>query len=204
MERPPFIVKLVQLLSENEEYIKHCSNGGTHFTIVNPAGFAQKVLGKYFKLKLQSFVRQLYTYGFKRLSSVRITDNMSFYHPYYNRDNYQYIKKRKTGNPQDNRPIINTPAQIHSRHFLSTQMSQSGVPQATSNQKIFQMSSSQVYPGQLQATNSTPQGIQTLGLPVRQPAVRLQYEQQYNINSVSPKQTENTVIVPRKNSKFLL
>ena len=204
MKQPPFIKKLVHLLSKYEKCID-CADDGTHFTIKNPAEFARNVLGKYFKSnQLQSFVHQLNKYGFKRLSSVRITDSMSFYHPYYNRDDYQHIKRRKAGNLQDNRPTINTQAQIHARHILSTQMSQSGVPHATSNQKILQMSSSQVYPGQLQATNCTPQGIQIQGLPDRQPSVRLQYKQQYNINSVSPKQTENTVIVPRKNSKFLL
>ena len=133
MKQPPFIKKLVHLLSKYEKCID-CADDGTHFTIKNPAEFARNVLGKYFKSnQLENFVRQLNIYGFKTLTSVYNIDDISFYHPYYNRNNYQHIKRRKTGNPQNNRRIINTQTQIYFHKILSTQMLQSGVPHATSN-----------------------------------------------------------------------
>ena len=58
-------------------------------------------------------------------------------------------------------------------------------------QKRLHMSSSQAFPGKIQATDYTPQGIHTERFPVRQPSVQVhglrnQQQQQHCMNSVSP------------------
>ena len=89
---PSFIVTLQILLDENPTYTAWADDG-TCFTITDPTEFARNVLGKYFNhSRLESFIRQLYAYGFKRVRKVYTSNDLSFSHPYFQRGNDKLIE----------------------------------------------------------------------------------------------------------------
>ena len=96
---PRFLVQLQVLLSENPDYVGWMEDGKT-FTIVDQEGFTKNVLSRYFKHKqMASFVRQLNMYGFKKVVGVHNNDLVSFYHPFFERDNYKLMEKIKRKTP---------------------------------------------------------------------------------------------------------
>ena len=108
---PKFLWQLQVLLSENPDYIRW-DEDGKNFTIIDEAGFTKNVLGRYFKHKqFSSFVRQLNMYGFKKVMGVHNTDYSSYYHPCFERDNYELMEKikRKTSvNDKISNEVVNS------------------------------------------------------------------------------------------------
>lgn len=71
---PAFLTKLWQLVNEGDKALVSWSNDGTSFIVRDQNQFAKKVLPNYFKhQKMNSFVRQLNMYGFKKVSSIHIS-----------------------------------------------------------------------------------------------------------------------------------
>ncbi|KAK7369015.1 hypothetical protein VNO80_11049 [Phaseolus coccineus] len=73
---PPFLLKTYDLLEEGEAEditkIVSWNAEGTAFVVWSPAEFSELTLPRYFKHNnFSSFIRQLNTYGFKKMSSKR-------------------------------------------------------------------------------------------------------------------------------------
>ncbi|KAL9329337.1 hypothetical protein ACSQ67_004340 [Phaseolus vulgaris] len=73
---PPFLLKTYDLLEEGEAEditkIVSWNAEGTSFVVWSPAEFSELTLPRYFKHNnFSSFIRQLNTYGFKKMSSKR-------------------------------------------------------------------------------------------------------------------------------------
>ncbi|XP_041015411.1 heat stress transcription factor A-1b-like [Juglans microcarpa x Juglans regia] len=70
---PPFLRKLYAMVDDPEtDSVVSWSDGNNSFVVWNPHEFAAKLLPKHFKHKnLASFIRQLNTYGFKKVDSDR-------------------------------------------------------------------------------------------------------------------------------------
>ena len=65
---PAFLTKLWQLVNEGDKALVSWSSDGTSFIVRDQNQFAKKVLPNYFKhQKMNSFVRQLNMYGFKKV-----------------------------------------------------------------------------------------------------------------------------------------
>ncbi|KAK7400569.1 hypothetical protein VNO78_11779 [Psophocarpus tetragonolobus] len=70
----PFLLKTYDLLEQGDDSTKIVSWNaeGTAFVVWSPAEFSELTLPKYFKHNnFSSFIRQLNTYGFKKISSKR-------------------------------------------------------------------------------------------------------------------------------------
>ena len=86
----PFPVKLYQMLDDLEEtensHIASWSSDGSCIRVHDQAAFVTSVLGSYFRqTKYKSFQKQLYLYGFSRISDGR---NRGYYfHPDFQRSN---------------------------------------------------------------------------------------------------------------------
>lgn len=83
---PPFVRKIFQLVSDtNTNNIVSWSDNGKNFTIWNAHAFQKQILPQFFKHNnLCSFIRQLNTYGFHKVSSP--SENLQFSHPYFQKD----------------------------------------------------------------------------------------------------------------------
>merc|ERR1719191_620396 len=83
---PPFVRKIFQLVSdENTNSIISWNDDGKNFTIWNAHAFQKQILPQYFKhSNLCSFIRQLNTYGFHKVSSP--SENLQFSHPSFRKD----------------------------------------------------------------------------------------------------------------------
>lgn len=65
---PAFLTKLWQLVNEGDDNLVSWGMDGTSFVVKDQNQFAKKVLPNYFKhQKMNSFVRQLNMYGFKKV-----------------------------------------------------------------------------------------------------------------------------------------
>lgn len=92
-EIPMFLLKLVSLL-QAEDFQKYVAwnENGTSFTIKDSENFCKLVLPKYFKHnKIQSFIRQLNLYGFRKVTSIyhglqKQEDTEEFRHPFFLKD----------------------------------------------------------------------------------------------------------------------
>lgn len=100
---PNFLQKLWVILTENEfAHTIAWNDAGDSFHIVDPQSFCQQVLPNFFKHNnLNSFVRQLNLYGFRKVSSVNknsfveSSDNLHFAHQYFIRGRYNLLQKIK-------------------------------------------------------------------------------------------------------------
>merc|ERR1711976_486289 len=81
----PFVRKTFELVSDQSTNpIVGWSSEGTSFLIYNPQEFQTKILPRYFKHKnLCSFVRQLNTYGFKKVNNPTNSPVLEFQHPHF-------------------------------------------------------------------------------------------------------------------------
>ncbi|XP_058735475.1 heat stress transcription factor B-2a-like [Vicia villosa] len=74
---PPFLMKTYELLEEGSEVedgmkIVSWNEEGNGFVVWSPAEFSELILPRYFKHNnFSSFIRQLNTYGFRKISSKR-------------------------------------------------------------------------------------------------------------------------------------
>ena len=119
-ERPaPFLSKLMQIL-ETPSYrgTIHWGDdaeqpGNPRFIIEDPNGFSKNILPHFFKHnKLSSFIQQLYTYGFRRVSdpsaALRLPESyssqapISFHHPLFRADAYHLLTQIKRNVPTGN------------------------------------------------------------------------------------------------------
>ena len=119
-ERPaPFLSKLMQIL-ETPSYrgTIHWGDdaeqpGNPRFIIEDPNGFSKNILPHFFKHnKLSSFIQQLYTYGFRRVSdpsaALRLPESyssqapISFHHPLFRADAYHLLTQIKRNVPAGN------------------------------------------------------------------------------------------------------
>eukprot|EP00924_Labyrinthula_sp_SR-Ha-C_P008169 maker-scaffold_11-snap-gene-5.6-mRNA-1 protein AED:0.09 eAED:0.09 QI:223/1/1/1/0.66/0.5/4/175/200 len=97
---PPFLKKLYQLVSECPPQIGNWDSEGTAFFVHNEH-FESRVLKKYFKGGLASFIRQLHFYQFKKLdhpTNPNKSTAFGFKHKYFKRDSphLMFVIKRKT------------------------------------------------------------------------------------------------------------
>ena len=94
-----FLVQLQVMLTENPDHAVW-SNDGTYFTITDRAGFAQNVLRKYFKhSNMTSFTRQLNMYDFRKRRQTYISNDHSYWHPFFQKGDYQLMEKIVRRNP---------------------------------------------------------------------------------------------------------
>ena len=103
-----FLVQLQVLLTENPDHAVW-SNDGTYFTITDKAGFAQNVLGKYFKhSNMTSFTLQLYVYDFKNIRQFYNSNDVSYWHPHFQKGDYQLMEKimRKIPGKKVNNEVV--------------------------------------------------------------------------------------------------
>eukprot|EP00924_Labyrinthula_sp_SR-Ha-C_P001459 snap_masked-scaffold_55-processed-gene-0.16-mRNA-1 protein AED:1.00 eAED:1.00 QI:0/-1/0/0/-1/1/1/0/192 len=110
---PPFLAKLKSIAKLVNEDIAGFSSCGSRFQIRDEQYFVKYALNIFFKGKLDSFIRQLHMYGFRKSrvsffmdSNKRRVNQWCFYHPYFHRDKPQliYLIKRK---PQNMKYITN-------------------------------------------------------------------------------------------------
>eukprot|EP00924_Labyrinthula_sp_SR-Ha-C_P010937 snap_masked-scaffold_33-processed-gene-0.17-mRNA-1 protein AED:0.27 eAED:0.33 QI:0/-1/0/1/-1/1/1/0/192 len=110
---PPFLAKLKSIAKLVNEDIAGFSSCGSRFEIRDEQYFVKYALNIFFKGKLDSFIRQLHMYGFRKSrvsffmdSNKRRVNQWCFYHPYFHRDKPQliYLIKRK---PQNMKYITN-------------------------------------------------------------------------------------------------
>ena len=84
----PFVRKAYQIVSDNStNEIVSWSEDGKSFTIHDPHRFEQSILPNYFKHNnLCSFVRQLNTYGFRKITTDILSGGQEFAHESFQRD----------------------------------------------------------------------------------------------------------------------
>jgi len=101
----PFVRKTWDLLADKElsNVVSWTRNGET-FAILDSDNFAANVLPKYFKHgNLCSFVRQLNTYGFKKVT-IRDCNDLEFKHKLFHRDHEEllpHIVRRTAGSKEE-------------------------------------------------------------------------------------------------------
>ena len=100
----PFVRKTWDLLAANEWESAICwTHNGDTFAIIDAESFAADVLPQYFKHgNLCSFVRQLNTYGFKKVTS-RDSQELEFKHKLFHRDHEELLPHitRRTASKED-------------------------------------------------------------------------------------------------------
>ncbi|CAM8884458.1 unnamed protein product [Rhodiola kirilowii] len=96
---PPFLTKTYQLVEDpSTDNLISWSEDGSSFVIWRPAEFAKDLLPKFFKHNnLSSFVRQLNTYGFRKVAG----DNWTFTNEFFRRGERKLLRgiSRKKGTP---------------------------------------------------------------------------------------------------------
>ena len=97
----PFVQKAYQLASDAEFIaVASWNDEGTHLVVWDAHEFERTVLPKHFKHNnFSSFVRQLNTYGFHKVSNST-TNGQEFFHPHFLRDvpgELANIKRRRKG-----------------------------------------------------------------------------------------------------------
>ncbi|CAM8876861.1 unnamed protein product [Rhodiola kirilowii] len=96
---PPFLTKTYQQVEDpSTDNLISWSEDGSSFVIWRPAEFAKDLLPKFFKHNnLSSFVRQLNTYGFRKVAG----DNWTFTNEFFRRGERKLLRRisRKKGTP---------------------------------------------------------------------------------------------------------
>ncbi|XP_060188556.1 heat stress transcription factor B-2a-like [Lycium barbarum] len=94
----PFLLKTYELLEEENNKVVSWNEEGTGFVVWSPDKFSELVLPRYFKHNnFSSFIRQLNTYGFKKVASKR----WEFSHEEFKRGSKHLLAKitRKKSDP---------------------------------------------------------------------------------------------------------
>ena len=138
----PFVRKTLDLVNKAEDSIVRWSDDGTSFIIVQPHVFQQNVLPLYFKHNnLCSFVRQLNTYGFRKVvrpvsNANELEECLEFRHEFFLRHSphlVEKIKRRKAKNSlkrsreEANSSPLTSPTPTEFEEELQSLLSDSGV-----------------------------------------------------------------------------
>eukprot|EP00924_Labyrinthula_sp_SR-Ha-C_P001476 snap_masked-scaffold_55-processed-gene-1.13-mRNA-1 protein AED:0.35 eAED:0.35 QI:0/-1/0/1/-1/1/1/0/209 len=101
---PPFLHKLRTISTSLEEAIGGWSVDGKRYEIRNQEYFSTRILPTLFKGRLESFIRQLHAYGFRKSrnqisldTSGSIVTYWCFFHPFFRRDKPELIYRIKRG-----------------------------------------------------------------------------------------------------------
>ncbi|XP_002982987.2 heat stress transcription factor B-4 [Selaginella moellendorffii] len=105
----PFLTKTFHLVDDSStDDVVSWSEDGTTFIVWRPPEFAKDILPNYFKHNnFSSFVRQLNTYGFRKI----VSDRWEFANEYFRKGQQDLlceIHRRKTGQPNTMQPIRQT------------------------------------------------------------------------------------------------
>lgn len=135
----PFLTKTYQLVDDpTVDDVISWSEDGYRFIVWRPAEFAGDLLPKYFKHNnFSSFVRQLNTYGFKKI----MPDRWEFAHDSFRRGEKRLlceIHRRKMNAP------VPPPVAIPTAIPVAVPMNQSGSPANSGNEQVISSNSSPV------------------------------------------------------------
>ncbi|OIW19794.1 hypothetical protein TanjilG_24493 [Lupinus angustifolius] len=117
----PFLTKTYQLVDDpNTNHIVSWGENDTTFVVWRPPEFARDVLSNYFKHNnFSSFVRQLNTYGFRKI----VPDRWEFANEFFKKGEKHLlceIHRRKTAQPQQ--------VTMNHNHHLSSPLATNNVP----------------------------------------------------------------------------
>lgn len=126
----PFVRKTYQLVTDtNTNKIVSWSGNGKTFRIWQSQKFQSEILPQYFKHNnLCSFVRQLNTYGFRKISAPESDSNeLEFYHPCFingSKHLLSQITRKKSSKKSTQSSVPSSPVDYESENFSDTKLAE--------------------------------------------------------------------------------
>lgn len=123
----PFLLKLYNIVSDEafDGCVRWSSEAGDVFTVTDQHVFTSSVLPKFFKhASMSSFMRQLNTYGFKKLTRAGRGSEMLFSNSQFRRGRLDLLRRIKRSTPAapSTEPVRGEHATIHDLAHLNGQI----------------------------------------------------------------------------------